>query len=427
MDVGNKIFGIYKEQEIEGTLIQEQDGILTIKLASGYNVLLPKDELDVKSVKPIVSTKEKVHPIKQDHNLPKVSILHTGGTIASKVDYATGAVHTQFTPEELLALFPEASTIANLTSRLVRNMWSQDIRFAHYNIMAHAVFEEQKKGATGVIVTHGTDTLHYSAAALSFALKGITIPVVLVGAQRSSDRGSSDAATNVFGALRFITTVQAPGVFVAMHETSADTSIAILDGLHVRKNHASRRNAFIPVNGTIVARVTDTVEIVDKDRLARWKANTDENWSVKPFNDRLRIGIWKTHTQSFADELTPYHSFDGLIIEGTGLGHIPMDTIDEFTTEHEQIFAKVKELAQRIPVAITTQTVFGRINLNVYSPQRLLQEIGVLGNNCDMPTEVAFIKLAWLLSNYTTDEAKKLYSQDMLGEISQRSPLEDWH
>jgi glutamyl-tRNA(Gln) amidotransferase subunit D len=364
--------------------------------------------------------------IKQDPTLPPVVILHTGGTIASKVDYATGAVTNRFTPEEIIAMFPEMLTIANISSKLLRNMASDDMRFAHYNIMARAVLEEIGKGATGVIITHGTDTMHYTAAALSFALQGLTIPVVLVGAQRSSDRGSSDASTNLMGALRFITKGGTPGVFIAMHEHSDDTSIGIIDGLHARKNHSSRRDAFVPVNAKLFARVQESVVILDHERALKLKAAASRT-AVLPFNEELKIGLWKAHTHAFADELLVYDHYHGLIIEGTGLGALPMNEIDEFTKEHSRIGERVKHLAAKIPVVMVTQTVFGRVNMNVYSPGRKLQEFGVLGQGCDMPSETAFMKLAWLLSNFSKEETLQKISEDIRGEIPACSPLEDMH
>jgi len=428
---GTHITASYQGKPVAGLVIQVQDGNVTIKLDTGYNIIVPESELS--DARPDASKQPASAPkphIKQDSALPKVTILHTGGTIASKVDYTTGAVTNRFTPEDLIAMFPEMAAIANISSQLLRNMASDDMRFAHYNIMARAVLEEISKAdpAKGIIITHGTDTLHYTAAALSFALEGVNIPVVLVGAQRSSDRGSSDAASNLMAAARFITQAKAPGVFVAMHEKSDDDSIAIISGLHARKNHSSRRDAFVSVNAPLVARVKDGhVEIIDAARIERLRAAAQDKPRVLAFKEDLKVGLWKAHTQAYSDELLVYDHYDGLVIEGTGLGHIPMNETDEFTAEHERIRQRVEQLAKRIPVAIATQTIFGRVNLNVYRPQRILKGMGVLGDGCDMTAEVAFIKLAWLLSNFSKEETRAQYGVDLRGEISTRSPLEDSH
>jgi glutamyl-tRNA(Gln) amidotransferase subunit D len=427
MQEGDRIRFTYQHKEMEGVLVQLKDDHATVKLDSGYNIIVPVEELTGIETEPLERTKTPPVKVKQDPTLPKVSILHTGGTIASKVDYKTGAVVAQFNPEELIALFPELLELANIESKLLANMQSDDMRFAHYNIIARAVLEEINRGVKGVIVTQGTDTLHYTAAALSFALEGLNVPVVVVGSQRSSDRGSSDAATNLMGALRFIGE-GIPGVYIAMHETSSDDQIAIIDGLHGRKSHSSRRDAFVSVNAPLVARIPPgKVEIIDAARVEQRKKAAERKPRVLPFKEDLKVGLWKSHPQSFSDELAVYEHYDGLVIEGTGLGHAPITPIDEHTQEHALIRERIASLAKRIPVAMTTQTIHGRVNMNVYSPGRRLLEEGVLGQGCDMPPETAFIKLAWLLSNFKREEIAVLYQQNLRGEISERSPLEDSH
>jgi glutamyl-tRNA(Gln) amidotransferase subunit D len=426
MQEGEHITFTYRHKELSGLLIQLKDDHATIKLDTGYNMIVPVEELTGIESTPFEKRHKSTPQVHQNMHLPAVTILHTGGTIASKVDYSTGATYAQFDPAELASMFPELLRFANISSRLLRNMQSDDMRFAHYNLMARAVLEEIGKDAKGVIITHGTDTLHYTAAALSFALEGLNIPVVLVGSQRSSDRGSSDSASNLLGAVRFITEAAVPGVFVAMHETGSDNSIAIIDGLHARKNHTSRRDAFVSVNAPLFARVKGHVEILEKTREDEWRSLARQQPHVLPFKEDLKVGLWKVHTQAFADELIIYDHYDGLVIEGTGLGHVPMNEIDEFTTEHSRIRNRIEQLAKKIPLAIASQTIYGRINLNVYSPQRVLAGFGILGSGCDMQPEVAFIKLAWLLSNHP-GETRELYGKSLRGEISDRSPLEDSH
>ncbi len=429
MKEGQHIRFEYGGQTMEGLVIQADENQINLKLDSGYNMQVPLTDLQNIEETEISSEPSKKPEIKQSQTLPKVTILHTGGTIASKVDYSTGAVSNKFSPEEILEMFPEMFDIAQVNSTLIRNMASDDMRFGHYNIIARSVLEEINKQAVGLIITHGTDTLHYTGAALSFALEGINVPVVLVGSQRSSDRGSSDAASNLLGALRFITETKAPGVFIAMHENTDDDSIAIFNGLHARKNHSSRRDAFVSVNAELVARVKDNkVEILDQKRLDDWKSRAEDRPSVIPFNDGLKVGLWKVHPQCWVSELKPYDDFDGLVIEGTGLGHAPITGFDEFTKEqHPFIREKIGQLAETMPVVMTTQTIFGRVNMNVYTPGRKLQELGVLGHGLDMTPETAFIKLAWLLSHHSADDTKGKFSDNIRGEISDRSPLEELH
>lgn len=415
---GDKVKVITKETSEEGILMPSPDeNTVLIKLSNGYNIGFEKK--DVKDIK-LIKSKEEIPPpsakkVSLNPGLKTITILHCGGTIASKVDYETGAVKAKFSPEELLEMFPELGKIANIKSRLVANMLSENMRFAHYNIIAKEIEKAIKEETNGIIITHGTDTLHYTAAALSFALENLPVPVLLVGAQRSSDRGSSDAFLNLKCAVQFISKSDFSGVAVCMHAHTDDTLCAILPGVKARKMHSSRRDAFKAINAEPIA-------FVDGQGKIEWKNKNyfkfeKKNLNLELFNPNLKLGILKSHPQMFEEEIKAYDTFDGLILEGTGLGHFPIEKYDNYTKEHDLIFKEIEKLAKRILVVMATQAIFGMVNMNVYSPGRRLIEAGVLGNGLDMPPETAFIKLAWLLSNYPKDEVAKLFSQDFRGEI----------
>ncbi len=394
---------------------------IVLKLSSGYNVgILRKHVQALKVVQHAQPAKKlTLKKISEKKHLPTISIVHTGGTISSEVDYTTGAVVARFTPEELVAKFPELEEIANIRSRLIRNMFSEDMRFAHYNLMAKEIAREIKENVDGIIVTHGTDTLGYTAAALAFALDGLPIPVVLVGSQRSSDRGSSDSGMNLICAAQFIVKSDYAGVCVCMHETISDDSCSILPACKTRKLHASRRDAFKAVNSAPIARIDmkGNLEFVQTN----YKRREKEKVIVREFRENLRIGILKIHPQMHVQEFLSYKNFDGLILEGTGLGHAPINVTDKETKEHGKIYETIKVLAGKMPVVMTSQTIYGRVNMNVYSPGRKMIEAGVLGNYCDMLSETAFIKLAWLLSNCKKDDVRKLMAENLRGEISKRT------
>lgn len=409
--------GAYK-----GVLMPSSDSTkIVVKLKSGYNIGLlrkhVKKILVLEHVKTSKATAAK--KLVERKHLPVISILHFGGTIASEVDYTTGAVVARFTPEELVAKFPELEEIANIRSRLIRNMFSEDMRFAHYNLLAKEIAKEISSGADGVIVTHGTDTLGYTASALAFMLEHLSVPVLLVGSQRSSDRGSSDAAMNLICAAHFISKSDFAGACVCMHEKSSDDFCSILPACKVRKMHTSRRDAFKAINSVPIAKVDmkGSLEFVQTN----YKRKSKEKVIVKVFKENLRIGMLKVHPNMHVQEFLSYKNFDGLVIEGTGLGHAPVNVIDEQTKEHKKIFDAIRSLSKNIPVVMTSQTIFGRVQMNVYSTGRMLQEIGVLGNYCDMLPETAFIKLAWLLSNYKKDDVKRMIGENLRGEISKRT------
>ena len=226
---GDKVSIKTKDSNEEGILMPSSDkNIILIKLNNGYNIGFERKE--IKSIKVLEKNKTNIiknKKIKQNKNLKTVSILHCGGTIASKVDYKTGAVKAKFSPEELLNMFPELGSVVNLRSKLISNMLSENMRFAHYNIIAKEIQKEIKLGTDGIIITHGTDTLHYTASALSFMLEGLTIPILLVGAQRSSDRGSSDSFLNLNGAVNFIVNNELSFFFGILHNiTHINTQIS---------------------------------------------------------------------------------------------------------------------------------------------------------------------------------------------------------
>ncbi len=399
----------------EGILMPTTDPKITIiKLESGYNIAYKNAKVELVKEKEEI-TKTQNQKIESNPKLKNISILHCGGTVASKIDYKTGAVSALFEPSEFLNLFPELKDIANVKSELIAQMLSENMRFGHYNIMAKAIEEQIKKGVDGIILTQGTDTLHYTSAALSFMIENSPIPILILGSQRSSDRGSSDAAMNIVSAISFATQTDFKGVGVCMHADTNDEDCLIMQGTKVKKMHTSRRDAFRPINTKAIARINyKTKEITYLNEYNKEK----NNLNITFFKENLKIGILKSRPNLFAEELEVYNNFDGLIIEGTGLGHISIRKVDDLTSENEIIKNKLEELTKKIPVVMTSQCTYGRIDMNVYSEGRTNIEMGILGNELDMTTETAFIKLAWLLSNDL--DVKTNLNKNLRGEISER-------
>jgi len=267
-------------------------------------------------------------------------------------------------------------------------MFSEDMRFSHYNKLITAIQKEIKKGTDGIIITHGTDTLAYTSAALAFALEGLNTPILLVGAQRSSDRGSSDAFLNLLGACQYIANSNFSEVGICMHESSDDKSCLILSPTKTKKFHSSRRDAFQSVNGEPIARVFSDGKYENISKIHK----TESKLIIRPFKENIKVGILKAHPNMFAKEITNYSAFNGLIIEGTGLGHLPVNETDKETKENSKILKAIKSLSKSIPVFMTTQTTFGRVNLNVYSSGRKLKELEINGDYNDMYQKLLSLK-----------------------------------
>jgi glutamyl-tRNA(Gln) amidotransferase subunit D len=407
--------------------------VVVIKLASGYNIGITLPE---GSVVTLISRREEQEPGPGKPPLERegrrIALLHTGGTIASRVDYRTGGVVASFTPEELLELIPEVADIeglGRLDTKLVTNIFSDNMRIGHLNRIAHAAYEAVNRGAEGVVVTHGTDTMHYSSAALAFILENLPAPLLLVGSQRSSDRPSSDAATNLLGALRFLcdpeTTQRFRGVGICMHHDASDRVLAVLPGTRARKMHSSRRDAFDAVNDVPVALVpVDGSAIRWFRRPAPPQPRGDGAFRLRPMKEEILVGILKFRLGTTPDEVRFYveKGYDGLVLEGTGLGHVPIGSSDDDSQENLKVRDELKRLIDGgCVVAITTQTLYGRVNVSVYSNGRDLLRLGVVGDGLDMTPETAYVKLHWLLSNHSAEEARRLFGEDLRGEISDRS------
>tara|TARA_Y100000034_G_scaffold136782_1_gene215729 strand:+ start:446 stop:1690 length:1245 start_codon:yes stop_codon:yes gene_type:complete len=392
-----------KKEKIQGRVMPSKNDKIVLKLKSGYNLSLNKKEM--KSTKKLKqSTKSTKIKIKQNKELPKIVILHTGGTLASKVDYETGAVSSSFTPEDLLDKYPELKKLAYIDSKLVFNILSENFRFEHYNRLAKEI--EKVKNAKGIIITHGTDTLAYTSAALSFALEGLSIPVLLVASQRSSDRPSSDSFLNLYLAIRFILESDFKDIGICMHSSMSDESCSILPATKTKKLHSTRRDAFRPIN-------TKPIAIISKNSIKFYNKNYNKEnrkLKLKLFKENLKIGVITMHPNMDSSELSLFKNFNGLVIQSYGLGHLPIEE------KNEKILTELKKL--KIPKVMVTQTIFGPINMNVYSTGRKIKD-NLIGNYTDLTLETAFMKLAWLLSNHPKD-IEKVFSKNLRKEINER-------
>lgn len=397
---------------------------VVIKLSTGYNVGIKKE-----TIKEIHVT-QKYHPAEIEHKkitqnpaLKQITILHTGGTIASQVDYHTGGVVARFAPEEFLQLFPELQQMANVDSKLVFQMFSEDMEPEHWKALAEAVEKEYKVGAAGVIITHGTDTMHYTAAALSFMLQNCPIPVVLVGSQRSPDRGSSDAYLNLFSAVRFAVETDFAGVAICMHGSTDDDSCLVHLGLKVKKMHTSRRDTFRTINAYSLAKIRkEKIEHLERE-YKKQKEIMGKFYVAGKFNKKvgiikIRPGMEQSEFQFFLD-----NNYKGLIIEGTGLGHAPINVIDELTKHHPALLTLLKKMSEKMILVMCSQCIYGRTDMHVYSTGRYLLQAGVL-NGEDMMPETAYVKLGWLLGNYSEKQAREMMQQNIAGELFERTHVD---
>lgn len=387
-----------KEDKIGGLILPSStERVYIIKQKSGYNVgILKENIISIKEakekIKQIEIVKEKI--IKQDNNKKKILICNIGGTIASKIDYTTGAVSAKFSAEDLLNLIPELKELANIETYTYGQIMSEDLKNKNWEEIANLVYSKYKD-YDGIILTHGTDVLHYTSAVLSYLLDGIIIPVVIVGSQRSSDRPSADTTYNLLGAVKFIIESKKGGVFVSMHSSSGDTEIDIIAGTKARKLHSSRRDAFKSINLEPIAKV-----VFDLRDISKAKVKFSDSYKLLSSGELEKPG--KLSDQVYLLKFFPgqdpkiidYLGKEGykiIILEGTGLGHVSRDFIPQIKKTKSVLFF------------MTTQTIYGRVNQNVYSRLREIKDAGVIGLE-DMIAETALMKAKCVLGKYSKKE-----------------------
>lgn len=381
------------------------DTHIVLKLKNGYNVGLEIEKISQIEVEPSPPARKEgpEHP-HADTSLPKILLLSTGGTIASRIDYRTGGVTPALTAAELNASVPELSQIANIDTEVLFSEYSENLMPEHWARIAERLNSCARSDYKGIIVAHGTDTMQYTAAALSFSLLGFPKPVALVGSQRSSDRPSSDAATNLISAARFLVSTDATGFFVVMHNSSSDDEVACHWGTRVRKNHTSKRNAFQTVGGSPAFIIkNDTIE-----KNALFCTPKREFAPRISFNERVLLLKYFPGLDPEVMSRAVASGCRAIILEGTGLGHVGKSMYEPIKA------AKRKGLF----VGMTSQCIDGSVRMTVYDSGRDLLSLGVVPL-ADMIPETALVKAMWALGNAKdAGEMERLMRENLSFEIS---------
>ena len=415
-NIGDIISITKNEDSWEGLLIPRSEigdnHHLVIKMKSGYNVGVSIDSsTNVEKIGEGAKPTFTPPPLPvQNLSLPRVAIISTGGTIASRVDYRTGGVRAALSASELYSVVPELSEIAVVETEILFSIFSENITAKHWIATAKAVAKHIQNGVDGVVVAHGTDTLGYTAAALSFALQDLPVPVVMVASQRSADRPSSDAATNLLGAVKAAVSAPFSEVVIAMHETVSDTSIIFHRGTKARKCHTSRRDTFKSINASPLARLEeDKISMLVKNFKRR---DITRKLKLNPkFDDR--VAIVKAYPDVNPEIIDWYvkKGYRGIILEGTGLGHVG-----------DYCFSAIRNaIKNNVIVCMTSQCLWGRLNMNVYDQGRDLLAMGIISLDDAIP-ETAYVKLRWVLGQTTeAEKAKRFLKENIANEYSART------
>ncbi|NHJ87298.1 MAG: Glu-tRNA(Gln) amidotransferase subunit GatD [Asgard group archaeon] len=423
IEVWSKITVKTKKGTFKGVLIprgeQGDDRHIVLKLTSGYNIGIDLDNIiEIKASGKIdIDYKISEKKIEKDKEKPTVVLLGTGGTLASKLDYRTGAVLPAFTPQELYNAIPELQNLCNLETKSIFQILSENIKPENWITLANEVATFiDRLNPSGVVIAHGTDTLHYSSAALSFMIKNLDRPIVFVGSQRSSDRPSSDASINLQSSVLTAVNSDIAEVVVVMHGTSGDSYDLIHRGTRVRKMHSSRRDAFRTIGDKPLAKIQNGKIIptgVNYQKRRQRKGNLEVDIELN-----TKVGLIYSYPGMQFDLIDHFidKKYSGLVIAGTGLGHTDQELASSFVRAREE----------GIPIFMTSQCLWGFTGMSVYETGRILLQAGVipLGN---MLPEVALVKAMWVLGHtHEIPFVKELMQKNLVGEITERETFDGY-
>ena len=401
----------------EGTILprseSDDDRHIVLKIATGYNIGVNidtiKDMQELGYKKANYQIPEKEFPYSDDK--PNIKLFGTGGTIASRLDYRTGAVIPAFSPGELYGAVPELADICNITTEKLFGVFSENMGPKEYKILAEAICKEIKNGIDGVIIGHGTDTLHHTAAALTFMIQDQPIPIILVGSQRSSDRPSSDAALNLMHASYAAGHSDIAETMVCMFGPTSDEYGFLHRGTRVRKMHSSYRSAFRTIGDIPLAKVTrDRVELIKSSYKPRRK---DKKVTILPyFEEKVSIVYYYPNMRPDIIDSLVDNGYRGIVIAGTGLGHV-----------NKPLYPALERATEKgVAVYMTVQTLWGYVHMYVYETGRDMMDLGVIPAENMLP-EVAYIKLGWALGQTDDlDKVKEIMLSPINDEITEREP-----
>jgi glutamyl-tRNA(Gln) amidotransferase subunit D len=391
----------------------DDDQHIVLKIATGYNI-----GIDIITITGMIETgyKKAVYKIPEKQfpttpGLPKVKLFGTGGTIASRLDYRTGAVIPAFSPGELYGAVPELADICNLETEKVFAVFSENMGPKQYIALAKAIGKEIENGVDGIVIGHGTDTLHHTGAVLTFMVQNSPVPIVLVGSQRSSDRPSSDAATNLMNAMYTAGHGDIAEVMVCMFGPTSDVYGLLHRGTRVRKMHSSYRSTFRTIGDTPVARVRRGELIHFKKKYN--PRRKDKEVKILPyFSDQVTMLYYYPGIKPDTIDMLVEAGYKGIIIVGTGLGHVNKELYPAIERAH----------AKGVHMYMTLQTIWGYVHMFVYDTGRDMMAKGIIPAGNMLP-EVAWVKLSWVLGQTEDpDEVKRLMLTPINDEITEREP-----
>ncbi len=386
---------------------------IVVKLITGYNVGVAAEKVQDIRIKgrKVANYKIPEKEFPYEKHKPRVKLFGTGGTIASRLDYRTGAVIPAFSPGELYGSVPELADYCNLETEKLYGVFSENMGPAQWIGTAEAIANEIEKGVQGIVIGHGTDTMHHTAAILSFMIQNSPVPIVMVGSQRSSDRPSSDAALNLIHSVKTAAESDIAETVVCMFGPTSDQYGLLHRGTRVRKMHSSYRSTFRTIGDIPIAMVDkDKITPLRKDYKKRRK---DKNFMLKPYFEE-KVGMIYYYPNMLPDMVDSMiaSGYRGIVIAGTGLGHV-----------NKPLYPALQRAKDAgVAVYMTVQTLWGYVQMYVYETGREMMQLGVIPA-ANMLPEVAYVKLGWALGQTDDlEEVKDIMLTPVNGETTDREP-----
>lgn len=390
------------------------DGHIVLKLDGGYRVGLHASRIAGTTVvgrcEPEDAPAPPPSPPRSD--LPRVRLLGTGGTIATRLEERTGTAMPAMTPADLCRSVPELTAICNLEGERLYSLYSENMGPAEWIGIANACARAIDDGVDGIVIAHGTDTMHHTAAALSFMLQKPPVPIVMVGSQRSSDRPSSDAALNLIYAAKTAAESDIAEVMVCMFGPTSDEYGLLHRGTRVRKMHASYRSTFRTIGDRSLGMVdTHGARPMREDYHRRDPSRAGYRVEAV-FDDRVAIVYYYPGMKCDVIDALIEHGYRGIVIAGTGLGHV----------NHGVFPALARARDAGVAMYMTVQTLWGYTQMYVYPTGREIMSLGVVPA-ANMLTDVAYVKLGWALARHADPaDVRRTMLTPLAGEITDREP-----
>jgi glutamyl-tRNA(Gln) amidotransferase subunit D len=391
----------------------DDDLHIVLKLANGYNVGIAVDTVqDMEECgykEAHYKIPEREFPTSADKR--NVKLLGTGGTIASRLDYRTGAVIPAFSPGELYGAVPELADVCNLTTEKLFAVFSENMGPMQYKVLAQAIGEEIRKGIDGIVIGHGTDTMHHTAAALSYMVQNPPVPIVMVGSQRSSDRPSSDAALNLIHSTKTAADSDIAEVMVCMFGPTSDEYGLLHRGTRVRKMHSSYRSTFRTI-GDVPLAMVDREKITPLRQDYNRRRNDRDVTIVPVFEERVSLIYYYPNMHPDIIDALVDLGYKGIIIAGTGLGHV-----------NKPLYPSIKRATEKgVAIYMTVQTLWGYVHMFVYDTGRDLMSLGIIPTENMLP-EVAYIKLGWAMGQTSDlEKVQEIMLTPICDDITEREP-----